>query len=110
MRLSVRGDDAHFIKKGVHHIGFGGMRGFKSVKPGTQTGLFLAPAIVPRPALQRHFKHVIGNEMRFVSAGQQSGIGRIRAQRAQIFRTGDPGTRECIFHRGAKISDRRDRS
>lgn len=55
------------------------------VKATAQGRFFLALAIIPRAALQRHMQHIVADEMRARACAQHTGIGFIGPHFAQSF-------------------------
>lgn len=81
------------------------MFGLKGVKGLAQGDFLIAFAIVPRAALQRHMQHIIADEMRGCACVQQTPIGRICAQSAQVFGAVDACLGKLCLRCGAKIWD-----
>ena len=79
--------------------------GLECVKTFAQGILFFALAVVPRTALQAHYQNIIANEMRFCAGLEQTGLGLIRAQRADFFRRVDSRAGAGLFIRLAQVAN-----
>jgi hypothetical protein len=105
MRLALdHADLVHELLEGA--LPFVGAFGFDLIKACAQGFLFVALAIVPWAALQPHHHNIVANKMRFHACLQQSAIGFIRPEGAQVFSRMYSSFGATGVHCGAKIADR----